>query len=171
MRFAKVYSAQNHLLQAHPISVEIDMSNGLHTFSVVGLPDKAVEEAKDRVCAAIKNSGYKSPKQTNAKIIVSLAPADLKKEGPAFDLPIALGCLFASEEIEFDPEGRLFIGELALDGKLRPINGALSYARLGLSLGMREIYVPKENAAEAALIKGIDVYGVETLAEAIEHLD
>lgn len=171
MRFSKIYSAQNHLLTAHLISVEIDMSSGLHAFSVVGLPDKAIEEARDRVSFAIKNSGFKAPKSTNAKIIVSLAPADLKKEGPAFDLPIALGYLVAAEEIEFDAEGKLFIGELALDGSVRPIDGALSYARLAKRLGYAEIYVPFENAPEAALIEGISVFGIRTLAEAVRHLN
>jgi magnesium chelatase family protein len=171
MRFSKVFSAQNHLLEAHLISVEIDMSNGLHSFSIVGLPDKAVEESRDRVSAAIRNSGFKSPKQTNAKIIASLAPADLKKEGPAFDLPIALGYLLSAEEIEFDTEGKLFVGELALDGSVRPILGALSYARLAFAKGIAEIYVPKDNALEAALISGVTVYAVDSLRQVIDHLD
>lgn len=172
MNFAKVSSAQNHLLKAHLISVETDISTGaLHSFSLVGLPDKAVEESRDRVSAAIKNSGFKSPKSTNAKIVTSLAPADLKKEGPAFDLPIALSYLLASGEIDFDPEGRLFIGELALDGSLRPIDGALSFARLAKAEGLREIYVPQANAAEAALIEGLDVYGADHLRDITRHLD
>jgi magnesium chelatase family protein len=137
----------------------------------VGLPDKAVEEARDRVSAAIKNSGFKSPKQTNAKITVSLAPADLKKEGPAFDVPIALGYLLSAEEIEFDPENKMFIGELALDGTIRPIHGALSYARLAKREGIKELFIPKENASEAALIEGITVYGMEKLSDAISHLN
>ncbi|HEY4500521.1 MAG TPA: magnesium chelatase domain-containing protein, partial [Candidatus Paceibacterota bacterium] len=170
MKFAKVYSAQNHLLKAHLITIEIDLSQGLHSFSVVGLPDKAVEESRDRVSAAIKNSGFKSPKQTNTKIVVSLAPADIKKEGPLFDLPIALGYLLASGEIDFDTEGKMFAGELALDGAVRPIRGVLSYARLAKEKGFREIYVPKENANEAALIGNITVFGVEKLSEIIAHL-
>ncbi|MDO8579729.1 MAG: YifB family Mg chelatase-like AAA ATPase [bacterium] len=170
MKFAKVYSAQNHLLKAHLITIEIDLSQGLHSFSVVGLPDKAVEESRDRVSAAIKNSGFKSPKQTNTKIVVSLAPADIKKEGPLFDLPIALGYLLASGEIDFDTEGKMFAGELALDGAVRPIRGVLSYARLAKERGFKEIYVPKENANEAALIGDITVFGVEKLSEIIAHL-
>jgi magnesium chelatase family protein len=171
MKFAKVLSAQNHLLKAHVVSVEIDISNGLHALSIVGLPDKAIEEARDRVSAAIKNSGFKSPKQTNAKIVVSLAPADIKKEGPAFDLPIALGYLLAADEIEFDPANSMFIGELALDGRLKPVHGALSYARLAYKEGIERIFLPKENAAEAALIEGVDVYGAGSLSEIISHLD
>ncbi|MEN9621599.1 MAG: hypothetical protein RLZZ67_33 [Candidatus Parcubacteria bacterium] len=171
MAFSKITSAQNHLLKAHLISVETDISKGsLHAFSIVGLPDKAIEEAKDRVSAAIKNSGFKSPKQTNAKIVVSLAPADIKKEGPAFDLPIALGYLLAVEEIVFDPCGKMFLGELALDGSLRPVSGILSYARLALEKGITELFVPKDNASEAALISGITVYGVTHLGEVIQHL-
>ncbi len=171
MKFAKVLSAQNHLLKAHLVSVEIDLSNGLHAFSIVGLPDKAIEEAKDRVSAAIKNSGFKSPKQTNAKIVVSLAPADVKKEGPAFDLPIALAYLLAAGEIDFNPTGSLFIGELALDGRLKPIHGALSYARLAQREGIAHIFLPKDNAGEASLIEGVEVYAVESLAEIVSHLD
>lgn len=172
MSFAKVLSAQNHLLKAHLISVETDLSLGsLHAFALVGLPDKAVEESRDRVSAAIKNSGFKAPKSTNAKIVVSLAPADLKKEGPAFDLPIALSYLLAAGEISFEPESRLFIGELALDGSLRPVDGALSFARLAQANGIAELYVPRENAAEAALIDGVAVYGVSKLRDVVEHLD
>ncbi len=171
MKFAKVYSAQNHLLKAHLITIEIDLSHGLHSFSVVGLPDKAVEESRDRVSAAVKNSGFKSPKQTNTKIVVSLAPADIKKEGPSFDLPIALGYLLASGEIDFDTEGRMFAGELALDGAVRPIRGVLSYARLARDMGFAEIYVPRENAEEAALIDGIAVFGVRKFSDVIAHLD
>src|SRR6185369_10428272 len=107
MKFSKIFSAQNHLLSPHIISVETDISNGLHSFSIVGLPDKAVEEARDRVSAAIKNSGFKSPKQTNTKIIVSLAPADIKKEGPHFDLPIALGYLSATNQLCCDVRKKL----------------------------------------------------------------
>jgi magnesium chelatase family protein len=171
MSFSKVYSAQNHLLKAHLVRVETDLSRGLHSFSVVGLPDKAVEESRDRVSAALKNSGFRSPRSSSQKIVISLAPADLKKEGPSFDLPMALGYLLAEESIRFDTEGKLFTGELALDGTIRPIRGVLSFARLAKESGIKEIYVPKENATEAALIEGIDVYGVENITELVAHLD
>lgn len=171
MSFSKVYSAQNHLLKAHLVRVETDLSRGLHSFSVVGLPDKAVEESRDRVSAALKNSGFRSPRSSSQKIVISLAPADLKKEGPSFDLPMALGYLLADESISFDPEGKLFVGELALDGSIRPIRGVLSFTRLAKEKGMTEIYVPKENAEEAALIEGIDVYAVENINELVTHLD
>lgn len=158
------------MLSAHLISVETDISRGLHSFSIVGLPNKAVEEARDRVSAAIKNSGFKSPKQTNAKIVVSLAPSDIRKEGSAFDLPIALGYLLAAGETEFEAANRLFVGELSLDGAVRSVDGVLAYARMAQERGFREIYVPKENEREAALIDGLNVYGLSTLSELIGHL-
>ena len=117
--FAKVYSAQTTLLSAQIIDIEVDLSKGLHSFTVVGLPDKAVEESRDRVSAAIKNSDYKSPKVKNQKVVISLAPADIKKEGPVFDLGIALAYLLSCDDIKFDPEDKLFLGELSLDGYLR----------------------------------------------------
>ncbi len=171
MAFSKVYGAQTHLLKAHLISVETDLSRGLHAFSIVGLPDKGVEESKDRVSAAIKNSGFRSPKQTNMKIVVSLAPADLRKEGPIFDVPIAIGYLLSAGEIRFDPKGKIFAGELALDGSVRPVRGALSYARLALESGIKELYIPKENVEEASLIEGVAVFGIENLRQLIEHLE
>lgn len=171
MSFAKVYSAQTNLLEPYIVSVEVDLSKGLNAFTTVGLPDKAVEESRDRVSAAIKNSGFTSPKGTNQKIVVSLAPADIKKEGPSFDLPIALAYLLASEDISFDPEGKLFLGELALDGKVRPIKGALPLVKKASELGYTEAYVPSDNAAEAALVSGIKIFPVETLEEIIRHLD
>jgi magnesium chelatase family protein len=105
--FAKVYTAQAALTRATIISVEVDLSKGLHSFSIVGLPDKAVEESKDRIGAAIKNAGFSSPKSKNQKLVISLAPADLKKEGPSFDVPMALAYLRATEDIRFNPEKRL----------------------------------------------------------------
>lgn len=171
MSFAKVYSAQTTLLSAQPITVEVDLSKGLHAFSIVGLPDKGVEESRDRVAAAIKNSGYKSPKQKNQKITISLAPADVKKEGPIFDLAIALAYLKASEETNFDAERKIFLGELSLDGKLRKINGVLPLARIAKDKGFTQIYVPEENAPEASLIDGIEVYGVKSLKQTIDHLE
>src|SRR3569832_1981128 len=105
MNFARVFGAQPSLPRAELVSIEADIGRGLHTFTIVGLPDKAVEEARDRVASAIKNSGLTSPKSTNKKIVISLAPAELKKEGSAFDLPVALSYLLAAEEIKFDPTG------------------------------------------------------------------
>src|SRR3990167_8362014 len=109
---AKTFSAQVIGLRADIVEVEVDVAKGLHSFVIVGLPDKAVEEAKDRITAAIKNSGFKSPQKSNKKIIIALAPADLKKEGPVFDLALALCYLSATGEITFAPKGKLFAGEL-----------------------------------------------------------
>ena len=171
MSFSKVYSAQTNLLSVTPISVETDISRGLHAFAIVGLPDKAVEEARDRVSAAIKNSGYESPKSKNHKIITSLAPADVEKRGTHFDLAIALSYLLANKDIEkFDPENKLFLGELSLDGKLRSVRGALPIARFAKARKFKELYVPMENVREAALIEGILVFGISNLEELLAHL-
>jgi magnesium chelatase family protein len=166
----QVHSAQIVGLKPEIIDIEVDIAKGLHSFTIVGLPDKAVEEARDRISAAIKNSGFKSPQKSNKKVIVSLAPADIKKEGPVFDLGIALAYLQAGEEIKFDSSHRIFVGELGLDGTVRPIKGALLLARHAAKHGYTEIYLPAANAAEAALIRAIKVYGVRTLGELVKHL-
>lgn len=171
MSFAKVFSAQTVLLKPHIINVEIDLSKGLHHFSLIGLASKEVDEAKDRVGAAIKNSGFTSPKQKNQKIVVSLAPADIKKEGPLFDVPIALAYLIASNDIKFKTEGKLFIGELALDGSVRPVRGVLPIVKFAKDQNFSEVYVPIENVDEALLVEGIDVYGISNLRELIDHLN
>ncbi|QQR50607.1 YifB family Mg chelatase-like AAA ATPase [Candidatus Nomurabacteria bacterium] len=170
MSFARLYSAQTSLLRGELITIEVDLSKGLHTFSIVGLPDKAVEEARDRVSSAIKNSGYTSPKSKNEKIIVSLSPAETKKEGSTFDIGIALGYLLASEEITFEIQKKLFLGELALNGEVLPIKGTLPLAEKAKRDGFEELYVPEANAREAALVDGIKVFGVHTLSELITHL-
>ena len=170
MGFAKVFSAQPTLFGAHRITIEADLAKGLHTFTIVGLPDKAVEESRDRVSAAIKNSGWKSPKQRNQKITVALAPADIKKIGPLFDLPIALCYLLATKDIRFDPVDKLLIGELALNGEIRGVRGVLAIATAAKAEGVKELYVPKENAVEAALVSGITIFPVTSLHETIAHL-
>ncbi|MEA1929565.1 MAG: YifB family Mg chelatase-like AAA ATPase [Patescibacteria group bacterium] len=167
---AKVYSAQVVGLKADLIDLEVDIARGLHSFSIVGLPDKAVEEAKDRISAAIKNSGFKSPQKSNKKVIVGLAPADLKKEGPVFDLAIALAYLLAGQELKFESEGKLFIGELALDGSLRAIKGPLMMVRRAQEAGFTEVYLPSGNAREAALVPGIKVYACNHLRDIADHL-
>jgi magnesium chelatase family protein len=171
MSFAKVYSAQVNLLSGVIVTIEVDLSRGLHSFSVVGLPDKAVDESKDRVSGAIKNSGFKSPKAQNQKIIVSLSPADLKKEGPFFDLAIAIAYLLSAGEIKFNSEKKIFLGELGLDGTLRSIRGALPLVEEAKRRGFEEIYLPKENAVEAALVEGIQIFGARSLKEVMEHID
>ena len=171
MQFSKLFSAQIVGLAAHIVDVEVDLSRGLHAFSLVGLPSTSVDESRDRVSAAIKNSGFTSPKQKNQKIVIALAPAELKKEGSHYDLAIALAYLAASSEVVFDPKGKLFLGELSLDGKLRPIRGTLLLAEAARKAGLTEIFVPEGNTREAALVSGITVYGARTLREVIEHLD
>ncbi len=171
MSFAKVYSAQVNLLSGQIVTIEVDLSRGLHAFSVVGLPDKAVDESKDRVSSAIKNSGFQSPKAKNQKIIVSLSPADLKKEGPFFDLAIALSYMLAAGDLKFNPEKKIFLGELGLDGTIRRIRGALPLVQEAKKMGYQEIYLPKENAVEAALVEGVTIFGVSNLKEVVEHVD
>ncbi len=170
MNFAKVYSAQPTLLSAEIVTIEVDLSRGLHAFSVVGLPDKAVEESRDRMSSAIKHTGFTSPKSKNQKVVISLAPADLKKEGPMFDLPMALAYLLAAGDISFDPAGKLFVGELSLDGDLRKITGVLPVVREAKKRGYREVYVPRENAQEAALVEGISIFPTKNVRELLEHL-
>ena len=170
MGFAKTYSAQPSVLGARIIDVEVDISKGLNNLTIVGLGDKSVGESRDRISSAIKNSGYKSPKQCNQKVVISLAPADFKKEGPVFDLAMAIAYLTANEEIDFDAEGKIFLGELSLDGNLRKISGVLPAVAEAKKKGFTEIYLPKENAREAALISDIQIYGAETLEEIIDHL-
>src|SRR3989338_3377945 len=171
MSFAKVYSAQVNLLSGVIVTIEVDLSRGLHSFSVVGLPDKAVDESKDRVSGAIKNSGFISPKSKNQKIIVSLSPADLKNEGPFFDLGMALAYMLASGDIKFNSEKKIFLGELGLNGVLRGIKGALPLIEEAKRRGFEEIYLPKENAVEGALIEKIKIFGANNLKEVVEHLN
>ena len=154
-------------VDAVPVEVEVDVSPGLPAFTVVGLPDQAVSEARERVRAAVRNAGLPFPA---ARITVNLAPADLRKEGPLYDLPIALGLLAAQEMLPADAlSGVVSAGELALDGSLRPIAGAVNLALLAAQEG-RPALLPAENAAEAALIEGVTVYGAGTLLEAVRHL-
>ncbi len=171
MSFSRIYSAQTNLLRGKLVTIEVDITNKtLHSFTVVGLPDKAVEESKDRMSSALKNSGYPSPKNQQQKIVISLSPADLKKEGPYFDLAIALAYLLSAEEINFNPEGKIFLGELSLNGDLRSIKGALPLAEEAKKLGFKEIFLPIDNAKEAALIDGIMVFGAHNLKEVVDHL-
>jgi len=171
MSFSRVYSAQTHLLKGKIVTVEVDITkNTLHAFTLVGLPDKAVDESKDRMSSALKNSGFKSPKNQNQKVVISLSPAGLKKEGPYFDLAIALAYLLSAREIDFDSKSKIFLGELSLNGELQPIKGVLPLAEQAMRTGFREIFVPIENAKEAALVKGITIYGAKSLKEVIDHI-
>lgn len=170
MSISKTFSAQLSGLKAHIINIEVDLSNGLHAFVVVGLGDKAVEESRDRISAAIKNSGYTSPKQKNQKVVISLAPADIRKEGPSFDLGMALAYLCANGDIDFDPEKKIFLGELSLEGEVRKVNGILPLVSGALEHSFKEIFIPWENAEEAGLVQGVKIYPIHTLNEVIDHL-
>ncbi|MBX4211657.1 MAG: YifB family Mg chelatase-like AAA ATPase [Candidatus Yanofskybacteria bacterium] len=167
----RIFSAAIQGIEALPIEVELDSTPGLHIFNIVGLPDKAVQESKDRIAAAIRNSGFMPPNAKNKRIIVNLAPADLKKEGPAYDLPIALGYLLESQQLKFIPDKKLFAGELSLDGSLKHTYGILSMAMLAKNLGFEEIIVPDSNVQEAAAIPGVRAIGVKNLSEAIGYLN
>lgn len=158
-------------LSSVPIEVEIDLMPGLYHFSIVGLPDKAVEEAKERVSAAIKNSGFRPPQKKNHRITVNLAPADLPKEGAIFDVPIALAYLAESGQIQLNPDGKFFAGELALDGAVRPVRGVLPLVLSARAFGFREAYVPAANADEARLVDGISIFSIATLADIVAHLE
>ncbi len=170
MSIAKCYSAHLSGLSAEVVTVEVDISHGLHAISIVGLGDRAVEEAKDRICAAIKNSGYVSPKQKNQKVVISLAPADLRKEGPAFDLPMAIAYLSASDEVAFDEQKMVFLGELSLEGAVRRVSGVLPLLCEMKKRGFSYAFVPRENKEEASLADGIAVYGISSLTELVSFL-
>ena len=175
---SKVFSATIIGIEPQIIEVEVEIHQGLHHFSIVGLPDKAVKEAKERVNAAIKTINFLYPDSHSQKVLVNLAPANLKKEGSSYDFPIALAYLLASKQIHFNAQGKIFIGELSLDGRLKPVKGIIS-----LSLMLREfkesneLILPKDNAFEAALAlnyknqpENLKIIGVENLKEAILYL-
>lgn len=166
---AKVFSSALIGIDACPIEVEVDIARGLPTFSTVGLPDNAVKESKDRVKAAITNTGYEFPAK---RITVNLAPADIKKEGSSFDLPMAVAILAAEGLVKGERiEKFLITGELSLDGRVKPIRGALSIAAAARERGIKGIIVPKENEREGALVDGINVIGVENLPQLVELLN
>jgi len=167
----KLHSGQIVGLAGVPIEVEVDSVPGLFRFTIVGLPDKAVEESRERVAAAIKNSGLRPPQKKNNRVTVNLAPADLEKQGALFDFAIALGYLLESGQASFETAGKFFLGELALDGALRPIRGALPLVVAAKKNGCREIFIPKQNSDEVRLVDGIAVYEVSSLSDAIEHLE
>ncbi|MBW2609924.1 MAG: YifB family Mg chelatase-like AAA ATPase [Deltaproteobacteria bacterium] len=165
---ARVLSSAVMGIDAYIVEVEVDISQGLPSFSTVGLPEGAVRESKERVKASIKNSGYKFPSD---RITVNLAPADIKKEGSAFDLPMAIGILAATRLISRESyHSHLFLGELSLDGLIRPIKGSLPIAVTAKEMGMRGIFLPQENAPEAAVVEGVNIYPVKTLSQLVEVL-
>jgi magnesium chelatase family protein len=165
---AKVTSCALIGLEGAPVDVEVDISRGLYSMTIVGLPDAAVQESRERVRAAIKHSGLSFP---GSRITVNLAPADVRKVGPAYDLPIAVGILVASEQVWPDfVEDAMFIGELSLDGTLRHTTGMLPMASLARELQIGTVYVPAVDAAEAALIPDLKVIPVDHLSDLTSHL-
>ncbi len=167
---AKVFSAAIIGLDCIPIDVEVDVSSGKFSFTLVGLPDTVVQESKSRVQSAVKNSGARPPSSSH-RVTVSLAPADVRKEGPVFDLPIAIAFLLATYQIQFDVSEKLFIGELGLDGRLRRIKGALSVALMAKEKGFKTIFLPEANAREASLVPEIEIIPVQNLSQILLHLE
>jgi len=167
--YARTISASVFGIDAFRIEVETHIDTGLPGFQIVGLPDSAVRESRERVMAAIKNSGYDIPAR---KIMVNLAPADVRKEGSAFDLPVAVGILAAyMKVVPKDLDGTVMLGELAFDGSLRTIHGVLPIALAMRGRRIRRMIVPVRNAGEAAIVDGVDVIPVSTLVEALEYLE
>ncbi|PSB30440.1 YifB family Mg chelatase-like AAA ATPase [Stenomitos frigidus] len=160
---ARVWSASLVGIDAVKVGVEVDIAGGLPGIVVVGLPSQEVQESKERVRAALKNAGYTFPMR---KVVVNLTPADLRKEGPSFDLPIGVGILAASEQVKTDLlDEYLFLGEVSLDGSLRPVAGVLAIAAAAKRLGISGLVVPADNAREAAVVKGLSVFGFQHLSE------
>lgn len=170
MNFSRVYGAQVQGVRPEIITIETDVSRGLHAFNIVGLGDKAVDESRERVSSALKNSDFDSPKSEQAKITVSLFPADTKKEGAIFDLGIAVGYLVSKEYIESVAEDILFLGELALNGELRPVRGVLPIISFAKGKGFKKVFLPLQNIVEASLVDGIELLGAGTLREVVSHL-
>jgi magnesium chelatase family protein len=167
---SKVKSAAIIGIDAYEVEVEVDISAGLPGFSVVGLPDASVKESKDRVRSAVKNSEYRFP--PNMKITINLSPADKKKEGPSFDLPIAVGIMSAGDSVSREKlRDYLIIGELSLDGSINPVRGCLSIALLAREKGYKGLIIPHANADEAAVVTGIDVIPVKDLKSIIDFLN
>ena len=166
---AKTLSSAVFGIDAYVVEVEVDIAQGLPAFATVGLPEGAVKESKDRVKAAIKNCGYDFPSR---RITVNLAPADIKKEGTAFDLPMAIGILAATDTVQKEKLNDYFVlGELSLDGKVKPVKGTLPIAVAVRDAGFRGILLPRENSREAAVVKGVDVLPIHTLSECVEFLN
>ena len=164
----KINSAGLIGLDGYIVEVEIDISKGLPAFDIVGLPDTAVRESKERVRAAIKNSGYEFPVK---RITVNLAPANTRKEGAAYDLPIAMGILSAIGQIQSkELDKYIFLGELSLDGQIKPINGVLPMAIAAYKEGIENMIVPVENAEEAAVVKNVNVLPASSILDVINHL-
>ena len=168
---ARVYTAALNGIEATPVVVEVDVAPGLRAFSIVGLPDNAVKESKERLVAAMAHEGFKPPHLIPKRVTVNLAPAAPKKHGPSYDVPIAVAFLMASEQTQAKLNKTMILGELALDGRVRPVRGVLSAAQMAKKLGLKTIMVPQRNAAEAALIEGLEVLGIKRLGEVIAYAE
>ncbi len=165
---SKVFSAGLLGIDAYLVDVEVDIAQGLANWNTVGLPESSVRESRDRVIAAIKNSGYHFERK---RITINLAPADIRKEGTAFDLPIALGLLASSDLIPQDVFGdALILGELSLHGEVKPVPGVLSIALLAKKLGYKKIILPEKNIPEASVVEGVSIYGVRFLSDVVQHI-
>lgn len=166
---AKVKSCAVLGLEGVPIDVEVDVSSGMAGLvTVVGMPDAAVRESKERVRAALLNTGAS---YTTKRLTINLAPADLRKEGPAYDLPMAVGLLMATGQVVADVDDTIFVGELSLDGGVRHVSGLLPMAEAARRHGLRRLFCPAEDAAEAALIPGVEVYAVPNLGALLDHFN
>ena len=167
----RIFSSAISGIDAQLIEVEADSNPGLHSFNIVGLPGKSVEESKDRIASAIKNSALLAPNAKHKKIIINLAPADIRKEGPAYDLPIALAYLLETKQLKFKTSDKLIVGELSLDGSVKKVNGVLSTTILAKKEGFKEVIVPYSNIEEASVVDGIKVVGVKNINEAASYLN
>ena len=171
MAFSIIQSAQLTGLGAAGVTVETDISRGLYLFQIVGLADKAVEESRERVISALRNSVGKNPKSEHHKVVVSLSPAELKKEGSYFDIAIAIGYLCATGTLVFDSSNKVFVGEVGLNGDVRLVRGILSIAQWAKESGVQELFIPQGNEQEATLVDGITFFLVPTLALLVDHLN
>lgn len=166
--FSRINSMGLYGIESYMACVEVDFGNGLPRVDVVGLPDAAVNESKNRVRSAIANNGYAFPQ---SRLTINLSPADIRKEGPVYDLPILIGILKAGGQLTGDTDNSAFIGELSLDGLIRKVNGALPMVIRARDCGMKQVFVPKDNGRESAVVEGIDVFAVEHIKEVINHLN
>ena len=165
--FARINSMGLFGIDSYMVGVEVDYGQGLPRIDIVGLPDAAVKEAQNRVRSAIKNSGYEFPK---SRITINLSPADIRKEGPVYDLPILIAILKAGNQLPFDIDDCAFIGELSLDGLVRPVNGVLPMVIRAQKSGIKRVFVPSSNALESSVVEGIDVYAVDTVNQVISYI-
>jgi magnesium chelatase family protein len=171
MAFAKVYTVTQTHLQSEIITVEADVSKGLHHFSIVGLADKTVEESKERCSLALKHTGMRSPRASNEKILLSLSPAHIRKTGTVFDVAISIAYLCASEQIKCDLEQTIFLGELSLDGEVKRVKGIIPMIQKAIQEGFTEIIIPEDNTREASvLVRNVSIIPCSTLKEVIGHI-